>query len=315
MAQHAALLVRCLDTVGARAIAEIGAYAGDLTRVLVAWAEGAGASVTAIDPSPQPSLVKLAEEHQLLELIRETSLSALGRIDLPEVVIIDGDHNYYTVREELRVVGERANGAQPPLMLFHDVCWPHGRRDDYFAAEAIPPEFRHPVIGEGRGIFPGDPGARDDGLPYPRSAEREGGAHNGVLTAVEDFVSEREDLALAVIPAFFGLGAAWHREAVWASEVGRIFQPLDRSPLLARLEHNRTLHIAQEHALRIALWSAQKRQARAEAVLTRMLESSAFGVAEALSRLRVRAGIAPRQAVVSKDEIRRALGGSDGASD
>ena len=39
-----------------------------------------------------------------------------------------------------------------------------------------------------------------------------------------------------------------------------------------------------------------------------MLESSAFAVAERLSRLRVRAGIAPAQSVISKDEIRRALG-------
>ena len=43
-------------------------------------------------------------------------------------------------------------------------------------------------------------------------------------------------------------------------------------------------------------------------LLERMLESSAFGVAERLSRLLVRAGIAPAQSVISKDEIRRVLG-------
>ena len=44
-------------------------------------------------------------------------------------------------------------------------------------------------------------------------------------------------------------------------------------------------------------------------MLRRMLESSAFAVAERLSRLRVRARIAPSQSVISKDEIRRALDG------
>jgi hypothetical protein len=39
-----------------------------------------------------------------------------------------------------------------------------------------------------------------------------------------------------------------------------------------------------------------------------MLESSAFAVAERLSRLRVKAGVAPAQSVISKDEIRRVLG-------
>ena len=51
----------------------------------------------------------------------------------------------------------------------------------------------------------------------------------------------------------------------------------------------------------------ENRRARQEAVLRRLLESSAIGVAERLSRLRVRAGIAPGSSVVSRDEIRAAL--------
>jgi hypothetical protein len=42
-------------------------------------------------------------------------------------------------------------------------------------------------------------------------------------------------------------------------------------------------------------------------VLRRLLESSAFSVAERLSRLRRRFGIAEEQSVVSKDEVRRVL--------
>ncbi|MDQ6817562.1 MAG: class I SAM-dependent methyltransferase [Actinomycetota bacterium] len=313
MVHHSEVLLRCFDAVGARSVVEVGAYAGDLTRVLVDWASRSGASATAIDPSPQDSLVELASSHADLELIRRTSLEALPEIAPPDVLIIDGDHNYYTVHEELRVVGERATDSELPLLLFHDVCWPHGRRDDYFAPEEIPAEYRHPVAGEGRGIFPGDPGTRADGLPYPRSADREGGPRNGVLTAVEEFVGERRQLSLAVVPSFFGLGAVWRQDAAWAQDIARIIEPLDRNPLLARLEENRVLHIAQEHALRVALWKAQERQTREEAVLTRMLESSAFAVAERLSRLRVRSGIAPGQTMVSREEIRRAMAGSDGS--
>jgi hypothetical protein len=309
MVHHSQLMLSCFEAVGARTVVEVGAYAGDLTRVLVDWAGGGDARIAAVDPAPQPSLVELARERPQLELIRETSLQALPKIQLPDVLIIDGDHNYHTVSEELRLVSERASGAELPLLLFHDVCWPHGRRDDYFNPEQIPPEYRQEIVPDGQGIFPGDPGSRADGLPYPRSAAREGGPRNGVLTAIEDFVSTREGIRLVVVPAFFGFGAAWHRDTPWADEVAAILEPWDRSPLLQRLEENRVHSIAEEHALRVSMWALQERQTRQETLLRRMLESSAFAVAERLSRLRVRAGVAPSQSVISKDEVRQALDG------
>jgi hypothetical protein len=263
--------------------------------------------VLAIDPSPQPHLVEMAERHARLELIRETSLDALPAIELPDVLIIDGDHNYFTVHEELRLVAERASGAQLPLLMFHDVCWPHGRRDDYFAPELIPADYRQPLVPERMGIAPGEEGSRPDGLPYPRSAAREGGPRNGVLTAVEDFVTDHPGLRLVVIPAFFGFGAVWHLQAPWAQDIARVLEPWDRSPLVRRLEANRVHHIAQAHALRVELWKLQEREACQRKVLRRLLESSAFSVAERLSRLRVRAGIAPAQSVIAKNEIRRVL--------
>lgn len=307
MVHHSEALLGVLEAVGARSVVEVGAYAGDLTRVLVDWAGRVDASVRAVDPSPQPALVEMAQREASLELIRQTSLEALPSTELPDVVILDGDHNYWTVFEELRLIGERAPGASLPLLLFHDVCWPHGRRDDYFDATLIPVQFRQPLVPSGEGIHPDDPGSRRGGLPYPRSAAREGGPRNGVLTAVEDFVASRSDLRLVVVPAFFGFGAVWHLDAPWSDSVARVLDPLDRNPLLARLETNRVLHIAEEHAVRTQVWDAQEQLSRQRHVLQRLLQSSAFAVAEGLSKLRVRAGIATGQSVVSKDEIRAAL--------
>jgi hypothetical protein len=110
-----------------------------------------------------------------------------------------------------------------------------------------------------------------------------------------------------VVPAFFGFGAVWSTAAPWADAVAGVLEPWDRHPLLERLEANRVLHVAGEHALRTALWDAQDRRTRQEHVLRRLLESSAFAVAERLSQLRVRAGVAPSQSVISRDEVRRAL--------
>jgi hypothetical protein len=307
LANNAEVMVACLDAAGARSVVEVGAYAGDLTGLLLQWASRAGARVVAIDPEPQPELARLAQDEPGLELVRETSLEALPRIELPDAAIIDGDHNYFTVKEELRLIGERAEGADLPLLLFHDVCWPHGRRDDYFAPELIPDEFRQPTV-EGGGLFPGEPGLRPGGLPYKWPAAREGGPRNGVLTAVEDFVEGRTGLRLAIVPSFFGLGVVWHEDAPYADAVADALAGWDRNPLIERLEENRVFHLATVHYLMVEATLARQRVARHEALLQRMLDSSAFTVAERLSRLRQRAGVATEVSVVSKDEIRRALG-------
>src|SRR3954451_5060908 len=105
MAQSAELILPCLDAARVRSIVEVGAFAGDLTRVLVEWAEAAGARVAAVDPSPQDDLVALARRRPELELIRETSLAGLPALpELPDAVVIDGDHNYFPVPEELRAI-------------------------------------------------------------------------------------------------------------------------------------------------------------------------------------------------------------------
>jgi hypothetical protein len=305
LAQSAELMLSCLDAAGVTSIVEIGAFAGDLTRVLVDWSSRSGASVGAIDPAPQPGLEALARDNPQLELIRQTSLEALPRIDLPDAVVIDGDHNYFTVSEELRMIAESAGEGELPLLLLHDVSWPHARRDDYFDATQIPPDARHPVAGDAGGLVPGEPGVRPGGgLPYPRSAAREGGPRNGVLTAAEDFVAGREGLRLAVVPAFFGFGVIWETAVPWASHVEQIVRPWDRNPMLTRLEENRVHHLALAQTRLVELGRTHAQ----EVVLRRLLNSRAFAVAEALSRLRSRVGIARGEEVVSRDDLREALG-------
>src|SRR3954451_20513134 len=160
LAHNAEFMLPCLDAAGATSVVEVGAFAGDLTRVLVDWAARAGARVAAVDPFPQPGLERLADERPELDLIRRASLEALPKIDLPEAVVVDGDHNWWTVSEELRIIGERAPGPELPLLLFHDVCWPHARRDDYYEPDGVPAEYRHEMADGNGGIFPGEPGLR-----------------------------------------------------------------------------------------------------------------------------------------------------------
>jgi Methyltransferase domain len=247
LANLAEILTRCLDAVAAKSVVEIGAYAGDLTRLLLDWAADSDARIVAIDPTPHSRLIELSEQRPGLELIREPSLEALRHLSLPDAVILDGDHNYYTVSEELRRIDERAPGRQIPLLLFHDVGWPHGRRDAYWKLDRIPAEHRQPAL-ERLCIFPGDPGVVDHGMPMYSAAVHEGGPRNGVRTAIEDFIDSRGDLRLAVLPPFFGFGVGWHRDAPWASAIADLVGPWDRHPVLERLETNRVYHLATAHA-------------------------------------------------------------------
>jgi hypothetical protein len=238
------VIFACLEAVGARSVVEVGASHGDFTRELVEWAAKSAAQITAVEPAAQPELLALAERHPELKLIRQTSQEALPELGPPDAIIIDGDHNYATVSEELRLITERAPGAATPLLLIHDLGWPHGRRDSYHDPERIPEEERQPLAAHAY-LDPEEPGVAEGGFLVEWAAEREGGPRNGVLTAVEDFIDGREDLRLARVPAFFGLGVLWQREAPWGAALAEIVEPWDRSPLLERLEANRCLKLVE----------------------------------------------------------------------
>ena len=101
------LLIGCLDDRRRAPVIEIGSDRGLLTAELLDWAAGER-EIIAVDPAPHPDLEALEREHPELRLIRETSHEVLREVDLTDAIILDGDHNYYTLSGELRIIGERA---------------------------------------------------------------------------------------------------------------------------------------------------------------------------------------------------------------
>ena len=189
-------------------VVEVGSRAGTNTRHLLAYCRDHGAHLHVIDPAPIGNQTEIAEllaahgtHHQDLSLNVLAGLTA-------DMVILDGDHNWYTVLHELRAIEHTARrSGRWPVCLLHDVGWPYGRRDGYYAPERIPAEARQPSAQ--RGLFPG----RSEPLPVGgfnarhHNAIQEGGPRNGVLTAIEDFiVSSAERWELAVVPEFHGAG-------------------------------------------------------------------------------------------------------------
>jgi hypothetical protein len=188
-----------------------------------------------------------------------------------------------------------------PLLICHDVCWPHARRDSYYAPERIPAEHRQKTV-EGGYVFPGDAGLREGGLIYRWPAVQEGGAKNGVLTAIEDFLKGRDNLRFVIVPAFFGLGVIWERGASYAEALETILAPWDRNPVLERMEANRVLHLAswQLEGGRAA-WCAERLEPK-NAILRELLVSRAYTMALALSRLARRGSPS-----ISRERIRKSL--------
>ena len=135
---------------------------------------------------------------------RAPSLNALSTITNPDAVLIDGDHNWYTVFHELQVLDHKCKHW--PVTLHHDVGWPYGRRDMYYEPSRIPVDYRQPFARSG--IVYGQSalaaGEINDSL---LNARHEGGPRNGVLTAIEDFMeSTQRDLELFAAPGPSGLG-------------------------------------------------------------------------------------------------------------
>ena len=60
-----------------------------------------------------------------------------------------------------------------PLLFFHDVCWPHARRDTYYA-ERIPESERQPIVRDAR-LRPENPDVAPTGLHFDCAAAHEGG--------------------------------------------------------------------------------------------------------------------------------------------
>jgi len=244
LGEFACLTLPVLDTVGAMRVCEIGAEHGGNSAVLVNWLAPRGGELVSIDLAPSDAYFAWLRENQgNVTHVARSSLESIGTVGAVDAWFVDGDHNWYTVCNELRLIRDAARKSGKPLLVFlHDVGWPCGRRDQYYAPERIPVEFRQPYSRElgvtlnSSGVVVG--GFRGEGAFAV--ALTEGGPRNGVLTAVEDFVAEQdEEFLWAFVPAVFGLGVLFDRSHPQVEQIAALLAPFHDNPLIARLESNR----------------------------------------------------------------------------
>jgi hypothetical protein len=171
-------------------VCEIGSRFGGSANLLATLQDGA---VTIIDPCLDCDLSEEFKGNPRVTVKKDISLSVLPHMNDPfDLILIDGDHNWYTVYNELKLISERKLLKPRGMIFLHDVEWPWGRRDLYYQPETIPAEYRHEW--QQKGIARGKKELLDAGGLFPSycKATREGGPRNGVLTAIDDFLEEHK---------------------------------------------------------------------------------------------------------------------------
>ncbi|RVU04468.1 class I SAM-dependent methyltransferase [Novosphingobium umbonatum] len=248
VAEYASLIVDCLAMARAREVVEVTQAPGGIARQIVPYLEQYDGRLTVIDPAPDAEFLHWQMLQPQVISVAAHSLDAVGLQNDVDAWILDGDHNYHTVSNELRMVSSLADRDGRPVLAFvHDVGWPWGRRDFYGQPDRIPSHARHaagrhlPAVPDELCLWGGDQAAY---------AVQEGGPRNGVLSAVEDFLRDSREmdlsLAYAHVPAIFGLGVIYDKAAPYAAALAQRLAPWDRNPLLARMEDNRLRQIGAD---------------------------------------------------------------------
>lgn len=241
------LILEALRLADAQNIVEIGAEYGGMSALLADHCRARGGLLTSVDPAPKREFLDWVNANPDVRHVAKTSLDAFGELDAADAWIVDGDHNWYTVYHELREIEAISRRAAKPVLVFlHDVGWPCGRRDAYYAPDQIPAEHRHThsydagatldreSLVEGRGFR---------GMGQFAFATHAGGVRNGVMTAIDDFLAEElaqgREFGFADIPAVFGLGVLFDMNAAWSAQLAELVLPYHQNKLLRVLETNR----------------------------------------------------------------------------
>lgn len=218
-------------------VVEVGVESGKVSGMYI---DLGATDVYCVDPKPTDELRANLAPNESLHLVEGWSPDVLETLPVADLYVLDGDHNYAIVYDEMRWVMENAPDA---VIVLHDVLWPCGRRDLYYQPSSVPADRQHPSSDDGPTVW------HDEltpmgfvGLGAFTSAREAGGAGNGVLTGVEDALAaapEDDPWDFELVPAVFGMGVATRKAAPSAKKLMAGLRPFSESRLLATLENNR----------------------------------------------------------------------------
>lgn len=115
-------LEQILDKHKAKVIVEVGAFNGENTVQLLKYLKGKKkAKLITIDTNPNFDPVELEKKWKgLLTVIIGPSQIVLPTVKSYDTVLLDGDHSYWNVLEELKIIEKTFKGKKAPVIVLHD---------------------------------------------------------------------------------------------------------------------------------------------------------------------------------------------------
>ena len=267
------VLKKIVDAAQCKNILEIGAESGTRTKVLLKYVKQVNGHLHCIDPVPGFDANKFQEDNaEVLTFYEDLSLNVLANITGIDLAMVDGDHNWYTVVNELKMI-EKAHRHDPlhqPMTFVHDIGWPYGRRDLYYDPSTIPQQFQNKY--ERMGMLPNKEGLIPGGGMNVElcNAVQLGGERNGVLTGVEDYIKESNlEYRFIKLPLYYGLGILITEQRLAANsalneEIEKLEHSLQGENLIALTEHMRITEGIILQGLSRKLKATEKRVAELE---------------------------------------------------
>ncbi len=173
---------------GFKKLLEIGASYGKHADCLL---ELEDINLTIIDPCIDCGLVEKYKDNNRVKVLKGLSIETLAHLrETFDCIFLDGDHNWYTVTNELKLIEKNEILKDSGVIFCHDVGWPYGRRDMSYVPDKVPQEFQQPY--KKLGIIRGQSALADQGGLNATlfNADHEGGERNGVVSGIEDFLKE-----------------------------------------------------------------------------------------------------------------------------
>lgn len=216
-------------------VVEVGVESGKVSGL---YAELGASTVYCVDPDPTGELRENLAGNPALHLVEKPSPEALADLPPADLYVLDGDHNYTVVYQEISWIQRHAPDA---VIALHDVLWPCARRDLYYQGSPVPQTDQHPASAQGPTVWQDElTPAGLVGMGAFTMACHAGGERNGVLTAVEDAIAHSGDgWRLCVVPAVFGMGVMVREALPGSAGIIKGIQPYCNSHLIATMENNR----------------------------------------------------------------------------
>ena len=151
------------------------------------------------------------------EFIHDYTLNILPDLRDYDAIFLNDDPNWYTVYNELNIIHK--NNLEFPLVFICHNLFPHKRRDSYINPDIIPQEFRNEFSKK---------------LEYSNVSIQDGFYHainentpkNGVLTAINDFLTENPSIGIMEIKLLNGITILYPKNNISKIRLGRLFEEI-----------------------------------------------------------------------------------------